>query len=242
MTQIHENQSELPRQPIFNVPGIIIFLIACFVLIHFSLENLFSGQERLELILEFAFIPLRYSNQTLLELSPFAVYWSPLSYSFLHADWLHLGMNSIWLLAFGTVVAKRVRTARFLFLFILGAMAGAGLHYVFHNEDLVPMIGASAAVSACMGAAVRFAFPRGGRFGMADASQLPMQTLREAFSNKQVVTFTLVWFAVNFLAGAGVLDPTGEGQSIAWEAHVGGFLAGLFCFGIIDNSNHHREF
>ncbi len=242
MTQTHENPSELPRQPIFNVPGIIIFLIACFVLIHFLLENLFSNQERFELILEFAFIPLRYSNQTLLELSPLAVYWSPFSYSFLHADWLHLGMNSIWLLAFGTVVAKRVQTARFMFLFLLGAVAGAGLHYIFHNADLVPMIGASAAVSACMGAAVRFAFPKGGRFGMADVSQLPIQSLREAFSNKQVVTFTLIWFAINLLAGAGVLDPSRDGQSIAWEAHVGGFIAGLLCFGLIDNSGYQRDY
>ena len=95
------------------------------------------------------------------------------------------------------------------------------------------MIGASAVVSACMGGAVRFAFPEDGRFSPV-VHDLPAQSLATAFQNKQVLMFTAVWFAINLVFGLAGGVIAGAGSSIAWEAHVGGFLSGLLLFGYFD--------
>ena len=63
---------------------------------------------------------------------------------------------------------------------------------------------------------------------------MPAEPLLSALRNRRVVGFILIWFAVNLLFGlAGGLVP-GVSGPIAWEAHIGGFLAGLFCFPLLD--------
>ena len=136
-------------------------------------------------------------------------------------------------MAFGGVTARRLAAIRFFVLFALGAIGGAALHYIFHGNDVSPMIGASASVSACMGAAIRLpAFSENNFKG--DLTNVRIRTLIEALTNRQAITFIGVWFGVNLLFGTGVVDITGSGNSIAWEAHIGGFVAGFFLFGLID--------
>ena len=203
------------------------------MLAHLVRTVLVSPDAELRTIFEFAFLPARYSNTALEAVSPYALYWSPISYSFLHADWSHLLMNSFWLLAFGGFVARRLGSLSFLVLFAVGALGGAAIHYLLHSESVVPMIGASAAVSACMGAAMRLPLPSEAEFRSNPAFVNP-RTVLEALTNAQVLTFTGIWFAVNFIFGAGLVDIAGQGQTIAWEAHIGGFLAGFLLFGLID--------
>ena len=222
-----------PKQPIFNLPWIIPCLIGGMVLVHFLRLSVFSQELNYQGILEFAFIPIRYGNTELMAHAPFALYWSPITYSMLHADWTHLIMNSFWLLAFGGVTARRLGAIRFIILFIIGAIAGAALHYVFHSDDISPMIGASASVSACMGAAMRLPYFSQSNF-TGDITKVRIRTLQEALTNQQAITFIAIWFGINLLFGTGVIDVTGSGNSIAWEAHIGGFLAGLVLFGVID--------
>ena len=229
-----EANLELPeKQPIFNLPWIIPALIALMLVIHFLRMSIIADELNYQVILEFAFIPIRYVHTELLELSPYAAYWSPITYSLLHADWAHLLMNSFWLLAFGGVTARRLGSVRFITLFIVGAICGAALHYLFHSSDISPMIGASASVSACMGAAMRLPSFTEANF-KGDLSKVRIRTLLEALTNRQALTFITVWFGVNLLFGTGIIDATGGGNSIAWEAHIGGFVAGLFLFGVID--------
>lgn len=222
-----------PKQPIFNLHWIVPVIIGIMVFVHFLRVSILEDATNSKTIVAFAFIPLRYNDLEIWQLSPFAAYWSPLTYSFLHADWSHLIMNSFWLLAFGGVTARRLRALRFVILFTIGAIGGAILHYVFHGNDISPMIGASASVSACMGAAIRLpAFSENNLKG--DLTHVRIRTLLEALTNRQAITFIGVWFGVNLLFGTGVVDITGNGNSIAWEAHIGGFVAGFFLFGWID--------
>ncbi len=230
------NETELPNPdpqfkppPVFNLPQIIVVLCAGLIGIHALRYWFISWQFDREIILAFSFIPVRYNALVGIDPWPLAKYWSPVSYSLLHADWTHLGINLLWLLAFGAVVARRIGTSRFLVLCIVGSVGGACAHMLAHPDGNIPVIGASAVVSACMGAAVRFAFPSGGPFGR-DTSQMPAQSLVQAFSNPQVLTFTGIWLVLNLVFGTGIVNVAGEGQSIAWEAHVGGFAAGLLLF------------
>lgn len=227
-----ELPNEMPQpkqQPIFNVPSVIVILCAVLIGVHAIRQWFISLRLDGDVILAFSFIPARYGQLAAFDPWPMAKFWSPITYSLLHADWTHLGINLLWLLAFGAVVAKRIGSSRFAFLCIAGSVAGAGAHMFAHSEGNIPVIGASAVVSACMGAAVRFAFPPGGPFGR-DTSTLPAQTLVQAFSNPQVLAFTGIWLVLNLVFGTGAITLAGEDQSIAWEAHLGGFAAGLLLF------------
>ena len=101
------------------------------------------------------------------------------------------------------------------------------------------MVGASAAISGMMGAATRFAFQPGGSLDMwrrdrIPTHRIPAAPLLVALRNPRVIAFLAVWFALNLLFGLGSLPIVGADQNVAWEAHVGGFLAGLLLFSVFD--------
>ena len=90
-----------------------------------------------------------------------------------------------------------------------------------------------------MGAAVRFAFEPGGPLDMRrrdriPANEIPAAPLLVTLRNPRAVAFLAVWFGFNLLFGLGSVPFIGDGQSIAWEAHVGGFLTGLLLFSAFD--------
>jgi membrane associated rhomboid family serine protease len=102
----------------------------------------------------------------------------------------------------------------------------------------LPMVGASAAISGAMAAAARFAFQRGGPLEMwrdrAEASRVPAAPLSVSLRDARVIAFLLVWFGVNILFGVFSMGMPGVEQAIAWQAHIGGFLAGLLAFAAFD--------
>jgi membrane associated rhomboid family serine protease len=221
--------------------------------VHAARVLLLTHEQDIEVLLRFAFIPARYETSVLLGGALpggfGAELWSFVSYAFLHADITHLGFNAVWLLPFGSAVARRFGPARFFAFFAVTAAAGASLHLLTHAGELFPMIGASASISGMMGAAMRFAFQRGGPLGMwrnedEQAYRVPAIPLTGVLRDARVLAFLAVWFGLNILFGLGSIPITGEEQSVAWQAHIGGFLAGLLLFGIFDpaqaNSGPHN--
>jgi membrane associated rhomboid family serine protease len=63
---------------------------------------------------------------------------------------------------------------------------------------------------------------------------VPALSLWRALRNGRVLAFLAIWFGVNILFGATSLSLGGEGASVAWQAHIGGFLAGLLLFSLFD--------
>lgn len=118
------------------------------------------------------------------------------------------------------------------------AAAGAAVHLVTHFGELLPMVGASAAISGAMAAATRFAFQRGGPLELwrdpAEACRVPAAPLATSLRDPRVLAFVLVWFGVNILFGVFSVGMPGIEQAIAWQAHIGGFLVGLFAFAAFD--------
>jgi len=170
------------------------------------------------------------------------LWWTPVTYALLHASWAHVGLNCLWLVPFGAAVARRFGNVRFLLFCVATAIAGALAHFVTHIDDLQPVIGASAIVSGTMGAALRFVFqpgaPLGESLGFGDQEHLsyrrPALPLGAVFTNRTAVVFLIVWFIANFLFGIGA-GPLGfTDATIAWQAHIGGFLLGLFGFPLFD--------
>ncbi|RIK88449.1 MAG: rhomboid family intramembrane serine protease [Hyphomicrobiales bacterium] len=210
------------REPMFNLPAVVVaFIVAC-VGIHLVRVWLLSPQQDLGLILRFAFFPLRYSGGYTLDVYAFL---APFTYSLLHGGLAHLAVNTIWLAAFGSPLANRIGPLRFLLFWALTSLAAVGLHYVLYKGDAVPLVGASGAISGMMGAAARFGFRIDRREGRA-AFAGRILSIPEVFASRTAVTFLVVWFAVNLVMGLGFGAPD-DGGSIAWEAHIGGFLAGF---------------
>jgi len=167
--------------------------------------------------------------------------WTFVTYSFLHANWMHFGVNAIWFLPFGSAVARRFGTLRFLGFFAVTAAAGAALHLATHSGEQYPMIGASAAISGTMAAAMRFAFQRGGPLGILrsgddDAYRVPALPLSGVLRDSRVLLFLVVWFGVNIVFGVGTFPSLTGGESVAWQAHIGGFFAGLLLFAWFDRA------
>jgi membrane associated rhomboid family serine protease len=230
------------RQSAINAPTVIIVLLAILLAIQIVLSVLPEADFETVLLL-FSFIPARFGGEFATQLdwpggTPADV-WTFVTYAFLHGSWMHLGVNAIWLLAFGSAVAWRFGTTRFLSFSAICAAAGAGTHLALHWGDMSPVIGASAALSGHMAAAIRFMFQPGAplglfRVGGQAAFRVPAHGLREVLRDRRVVMFLFVWFAINVVSGIGVLAIAGEGETVAWQAHIGGFLAGLILFPLFD--------
>ena len=229
-----------PREPILTLPGALTAYVALIAVVH--LRVLLPPDFENWTIEMFGFIPKRY-DATLLDVTfpggTGAKVWTFVTYSLLHANLGHIGFNVLWLLPFGSALARRFGAVRFFAFMAVTAAAGALAHLVTHEHAIAPMIGASASVSGAMAAAIRFAFVQGSFLsfsrGDADAAaKVPALSLARALRNTRVLGFLAVWFGVNIIFGLGAISIGTEGASVAWQAHIGGFLAGLMLFSLFD--------
>ncbi|MEE1658151.1 rhomboid family intramembrane serine protease [Microvirga sp. CF3062] len=252
------------REPILNLPAVIALCLLALIGIH-AVRLLLSDESDFMLIIDWSVIPARWSvafgsvqvedvmnylregvaEDTITPLMALAQYvldgqegrpWTALSYAFLHGSWAHVLINSVWLAAFGTPIVRRCGGGRFFILSAAAAIAGAVLYAVMNPLQVLPMIGASGAVSGLMAAASWFMFAPAswhweGR--LTQPHERPRETPAHMIRNRQVLIFLGIWFAANyvfaFVQPLGVTD-----ASIAWEAHLGGFLAGLVLFPLVD--------
>ena len=227
-------QTPSTRQPAFNLPMAVSGLIALIVAIHAGRAFLLGPDSDLQVILTFAFIPLREVHPEVFAdmAAGGARVWSFLTYAFLHGDWGHVLINAVWLAAFGSPLARRFGATRFLLFAAVGAVAGAAVHLAIYPNSIVPMVGASAAISALMAGASRFVFQAGGPmwgFGGIDGYRRPAAPLAEILRDRRVLAFLGVWFGINLVFGLTGGAGLSEG-AIAWDAHIGGFVAGLVLF------------
>jgi membrane associated rhomboid family serine protease len=223
------------RSPILNVPWPVTVLVAVLVVIH--LARWLSGEDiYLWSLAVFAFVPAQLTGGWQPSL-PGAQAWSFLSHAFIHGDWMHLLFNSLWLVVFGSLVARRLGPARFLIHAALGAAAGALATLLVHWGETIFLIGASGAVSGQLAAAIPLIYGDGLRPGAAmhaDLRRVTPLSLLELLKNRRALMFIAIWFAITLFTGVTGMVAPGETQVIAWEAHVGGFLAGLVGFYLLD--------
>ena len=229
------------EEPIFNVPGPVLCFIGLMVAVHIG-RSFLSPETDTWFVYAAAFIPARYNGELGLELpgGEVARYTSVVTHMFLHGDIVHLALNSLWLLAFGGAIAKRTGAVRFfLFSFLCGA-AGAGAFYIFNVGLFAPVIGASGAVSGLMGGTMRFLFPAIDTGGFRQLSEDPrsvrLMPLGEALADRRIQGASLAFVFINILAIFG-FGGAQNSAGIAWEAHLGGYAAGLLLFGFFDRAD-----
>jgi membrane associated rhomboid family serine protease len=208
-------------QPFFRVPVIVPLLIAVLVGIELSREFLWEAATN-HIYYFYGFVPAIYSHAYLIGHHydpPTALeYVRPFfTYMFLHGGFGHVAANSIWLLAFGPLVARRYGGTLFLVYFVLCGIAGAAMYLACDWGSPAPVVGASAAVAGMMGAAFRVMGPH----------PLQQAAVPAPLLSKRILSWSAVWLGVNVIAGVLGLGAGPGVQMIAWQAHIGGYLAGL---------------
>lgn len=262
-----QNLQHTRREPMFNVPPVVLALIALMIVIALVMHGL-DDETSAEIVLAYGFVPADWASwfgvdaltpvldaardnpddAYLTALAELAAYLklhpghglvTAITYAFLHGGFEHVAMNAIWLLAFGTPVARRLGTTRFLFLFLVSACGGAAFHFAVHSSELMPLVGASGAIAGIMAGAVRFMFQPGEplsgfAFPRDSTIRMPHMPIARLIRDPRPFRFILLWIAVNTVTGLiGAPFMSGVG-SIAWEAHLGGFFVGLIAFAWID--------
>ena len=213
------------RQPVVNLPKVVLAAIALCALIHLVRVQFLNADQDFLVLIRTAFIPALYAGSYEWDAYSFT---APVTYSLLHGDAVHLGINMIWLAAFGSPLATRVGPARFVAFWVVSAGLSALLFLALNWGLEAPLVGASGAISAMMGAAARFGFRVDRGTAASRFSGLPM-SVAETLQSRSVLTFLVIWMVVNFATGF-LGAPGVEGQ-IAWEAHLGGFLVGFLGLG-----------
>jgi membrane associated rhomboid family serine protease len=250
------------REPMFNLPGVVLVTAGLLAAIHVG-RDVLSREDDFALLLELAFVPARWSlafggggldaiaadlarrgaeeGRALAGIAALvlgdreAKVWTAVTHALLHASWAHLLSNALWLVAFGTPVARRLGPFRFLLLGVAAVLAGAAAHFLSNPLEVVPMIGASGGVSGLVAAAAWFVFtPVPPWVGRAEAHERPRQTPRALLSNPRALAFLGIWLAIDISVGL-LAGPLGiAGGAIAWQAHIGGLIAGLALFPLLD--------
>ncbi|MBW4329332.1 rhomboid family intramembrane serine protease [Stakelama sp. CBK3Z-3] len=161
------------------------------------------------------FIPARLDGS-----SAFAQYYSlapvwltPLTATFVHAGLLHLGFNMVMLGYTGREAERTLGARGILVLYVFGAYAAAAAQWLSGPHMQAPMIGASGALSAIVGAYSLL-------YGQSRAKAIGPFPARIV----HVLWLALAWTGINLLIG---LMSVRAGTPIAAAAHVGGFIAGL---------------
>jgi len=143
--------------------------------------------------------------------------YTAITHAFLHGSFLHLFGNLYFLYTFGDNVEDFMGRGRFIVMYILAALAGAGLHAISDTTSMIPMIGASGAIAGVMGAYLVL-YPR-----------------VKVWIVFMFVRFKLgvVWYLV-FWIGLQVYSVIMQKPGVAWLAHIGGFVMGAL-FALIFN-------
>ena len=188
-----------------TVPLVTYALVALNVLFFF-VEM--SGGEAF--IGKWAFVPSRFLA------NPAGDFLTLFTSMFMHAGWLHLGGNMLYLWIFGDNVEDRFGHSKFLIFYLLCGLAATFAQLAFSLGSHVPNLGASGAIAGVLGAYVLL-FPQG-RVRVLQGQQVI-----------QVPALIVIglWILLQFFSGIGSIANTAQTSGVAYMAHIGGFVAGF---------------
>lgn len=207
-----------PQRPT-GAPPLIWAIVGAFVAVQVALELISAGyigtpETYRDIYLNYAFWDLLFEAWREGEDLPADVIWPPfITYAFLHGGFLHLAMNSVIFLALGGVILRAVGYARFIAIFIVTAVVGA-LVFGLLAETRAPMIGASGVVFGFFGVVKCW------EWRYIRATGAPPNRFWGTIIGLTAINVALA--VIPILAG----DPSAGFGSIAWQTHLGGFIAG----------------
>jgi rhomboid family protein len=153
-----------------------------------------------------------------LRANPPQILESAVTCMFLHGGWLHLIGNMWFLLIFGNNIEDRLGHGLYAAFYFFGGLAATAVHWAIDPTATVPIIGASGAIAAILGAyAVTYPHAR--------IKTLVFLFLLVTVIELPAYVFLVMWFIMQLTSGLGALGGQMDG-GVAWWAHVGGFVVG----------------
>jgi membrane associated rhomboid family serine protease len=159
---------------------------------------------------KWAFVPRRFLA------NPFGDFPTLITSMFMHAGWVHLGGNMLYLWIFGDNVEDRFGHIKFIIFYLLCGLAATFAQLAFSLGSNVPNLGASGAIAGVLGAYILL---------------FPQQQVRVLLGMQVIKMPALIvigmWIVLQFFSGIGSIANTTQTGGIAYMAHIGGFLAGF---------------
>ncbi|MBI5789353.1 MAG: rhomboid family intramembrane serine protease [Candidatus Schekmanbacteria bacterium] len=218
------------NNPTRTFPYITIILIVLNGLVFINQLLLNPAAEKM-FIYSFGAIP--YEFKAMERVVPFRPFPFPLSIftsMFVHGNLLHILGNMLYLWIFGDNIEDRVGHGSFVFFYLLCGLIGAATHISLSPNSTVPMIGASGAISGIMGAYMLL-YPH------AKVSTLIFFGFFIRIVELPAVFVLGYWILIQLLNGSQMLGLNLPG-GVAWFAHIGGFLGGLFLVPFLDKGKY----
>ena len=187
-----------------TVPLVTFALIAINVL--FFLVEM-SGDA---FIMKWAFVPSRFLA------NPIGDFPTLFTSMFMHAGWLHLGGNMLYLWIFGDNVEDRFGSGKFIIFYLLCGLGATFAQLAFSLDSNIPNLGASGAIAGVLGAYILM-FPQGRVRVLQGQRVIQMPAL---------IVIGL-WIVLQLFSGIGSIAETADTGGVAYMAHIGGFVAGF---------------
>jgi len=188
-----------------TVPLVTYALIALNVLFFFAEQ---SGGDAF--IVKWAFVPGRFLA------NPFGDFPTLFSSMFMHAGWVHLGGNMLYLWIFGDNVEDRFGHMKFAIFYVLCGLLATFAQLAFSLNSTVPNLGASGAIAGVLGAYILL-FPQGKVRVLQGQRVIQVPAL----------IVIGIWIVLQFFSGIGSIADTAQTGGVAYMAHIGGFVAGF---------------
>jgi membrane associated rhomboid family serine protease len=188
-----------------TVPLVTYALIALNALVFFL--ELTVGDAFIQ---KWAFVPSRFLA------NPGAGFPTLFSSMFMHAGWLHLGGNMLYLWIFGDNVEDQFGHLKYLIFYLLCGLAATFAQLAFNMGSNIPNLGASGAIAGVLGAYILM---------------FPGKQIKVLLGNSVASVSALIviggWIILQFFSGIGSIANTADTGGVAFMAHIGGFVAGL---------------
>ncbi len=190
----------------------ILIAVNCVV---FLFETSLNDAQLEDLLSQFALIPARFQATT-----DVADYLPFLTNMFLHGGWLHLILNMWTLWLFGPPVEDQLGSGLYLAFYLGCGVLASATHVTFNPMSSIPALGASGAIAGVLGCYMRL-FPMARIIVLIPVIFIPL------FFAMPGMVFAGLWFLIQVLQATTDLLVGSAGASIAWWAHIGGFVGGF---------------
>lgn len=190
------------RRTIPLVTYALVILNVIFFIIELSGGESFIGK--------WAFVPSRFLA------NPLGNFLTLFTSMFMHAGWVHLGGNMLYLWIFGDNVEDRFGHIKFTIFYLLCGLAATFAQLAFNIGSNVPNLGASGAIAGVLGDYILL-FPKG---------KVRVLQSQQVIQVPALIVIG-IWIVLQFFSGIGSIANAGQTGGVAYIAHIGGFLAGF---------------